>query len=142
MVYRNPPTAADIIIEVYNHETFQGIVLIRRKNQPYQEYWALPGGFQEIGESLEETAIREAKEETGLDIHLADQLKVYSNPRRDPRYHVNSIGYVAQAKGTPQGGDDAVRAQIFSLENIPSHLAFDHNQRLQEYLIWRKKQNK
>ena len=137
MTYRNPPTAADIVIEVYQHTTFQGIVLIQRGNPPFQGCWALPGGFQEIGESLEQTAVREAKEETGLDITLLHQLKMYSDPKRDPRCHVNSLGYVARAEGIPKGGDDAAHAQLFSLDNIPHPLAFDHGKRINEYVVWK-----
>ncbi len=140
MAYKNPPTATDIIIEVYAHKELQGIVLIQRKNPPYQGRWALPGGFQEVGESLETTAVRESKEETGLDITLLHQLNVYSNPERDPRCHVNAIGYVARAEGIPQGGDDAAHARIFSLDSIPHPLAFDHRKRIDEYRVWKERQ--
>jgi len=135
-MYKNPPTAADIIIEVYNPD-FKGIVLIERGKEPYKGKWALPGGFQEEGETLETTAIREAKEETGLEIILLTQLKTYSEPDRDPRKHVNSIGYVAKAQGEPKGGDDAAKAKIFPLNKLPE-LAFDHAKRIEEYLQWKK----
>ena len=133
----NPPTAVDIVIEVYKHEAMQGIVLIRRKNQPYKGQWALPGGFQEFGESLETTATRESREETGLDIILLDQLKTYSDPDRDPRTHVNAIGYVAKAHGEPRGGDDAADARVFPEDQIPHPLAFDHSKRIKEYQDWK-----
>lgn len=133
--YRNPPTAVDMIIEVYDEKTLTGIVLIQRKNEPFKGKWALPGGFQEFGESLEDAAVREAKEETGLDIVLLDQLSAYSDPDRDPRGHVNSVGYVARAFEEPVGGDDAAEAKIFPVTSLPE-LAFDHLKRIQEYLTW------
>jgi len=136
MRYENPPTAADIVIEVYIKNEFKGIVLIERGNEPYKGKWALPGGFQEIGESLETTAIRETKEETGLDIIILEQIKMYSNPDRDPRGHVNSIGYIAKAEGIPKAGDDAAKAKIFKLDELPE-LAFDHEKRIEEYKKWK-----
>ena len=150
MSYRNPPTAVDVMVEIYTHihhtrwggytepKDFQGIVLIERGHEPYKGKWALPGGFQEMGESLEETAVREAKEETGLDIELLGQLLVYSDPKRDPRGPVNSVGYVARATGIPQGGDDATNARLFNPDRLPP-LAFDHRKRIHEYLSWRRK---
>jgi len=147
MTFRNPPTAVDVIIEVYDkkfdeqgNDILHGIVLIKRKNDPFKGSWAIPGGFQEIGETLEQTAIREMKEETGLDIIILDQLRVYSNPDRDPRGHVNSIGFVAKAYEIPRSGDDAAEAAVFPIEMMPkmySSLAFDHKERLEEYLKWR-----
>jgi len=101
-VYQNPLPTVDIIIEI---ET-KGIVLIKRKNPPYG--WALPGGFVDYGESLEEAAIREAKEETDLDVKLNKQLHTYSNPKRDPRHHSISTVYIAKGKGRPQARDDAI----------------------------------
>ncbi len=141
MAYKNPPTATDIIIQVYNSDSrgnpeFKGIVLIKRLNEPFKGRWALPGGFQEWGESLETTAIREAKEETSLDVELLAQLSTYSNPDRDPRGPVNGIGYVAKATGIPQGADDAKEAKVFPFSKIPYPLAFDHDKRLQEYFKW------
>ena len=139
MAYKNPPTAVDIVIEVYNKGRFEGIVLIERGREPFKGQKALPGGFQEFGESLEETAVREAKEETGLDVQLSRQMKVYSNPDRDPRGHVNSVGYVARAGGVPKGGDDAADARVYSLEKIPYPLAFNHGKRVAEYLSFRRR---
>ena len=137
--FNNPPTAVDIIIEIYDKRSiFQGIVLIERGREPYKGYWALPGGFQEMNESLETSAIREAKEETGLDVELLTQLAAYSNPDRDPRGHVNGIGYVARAHGLPIGGDDAAKARIFSLNSLPP-LAFDHEKRINEYIEWKER---
>lgn len=137
IVNHNPPSAVDLLIEVYDQD-FKGIVLIQRGNPPYQGQWALPGGFQEWGESLETTATREAEEETNLKTHILDQLKVYSQPGRDPRGPVNSVGYVLLAHGMPRGGDDAALAQVFPLDKIPTPLAFDHDKRIQEYLTWKR----
>ncbi len=130
-IYRNPFPTVDIIIEI-DHR----IVLIRRKNPP--EGWALPGGFVDYGESLEEAAIREAKEETNLDVELICQFYTYSEPNRDPRFHTITTVYVARAKGEPKGGDDAAQAQLFSPEELPlDELVFDHGRILTDYLKWR-----
>ncbi|MBI4440633.1 NUDIX hydrolase [Candidatus Woesearchaeota archaeon] len=139
MTDKNPPTAVDLIIEVYDGRDMQGIVLIRRGHAPYENKWALPGGFQEWGESLEKTAVREGREETGLDLTLVEQLHAYSDPGRDPRGPVNSVGYVARAQGIPYGGDDAADARVFAVSRIPYPLAFDHDKRLEEYLQWRRR---
>ncbi|MDL1971158.1 MAG: NUDIX hydrolase [Candidatus Desulfofervidaceae bacterium] len=116
----------DIIIEVEG-----GIILIKRKNPPYG--WAIPGGFVDYGESLEEAAVREAKEETGLDIELIRQLHTYSDPGRDPRQHTITTVYIARAKGEPQAGDDAAEIGIFSQESLPTPIAFDHAKILADY---------
>jgi len=89
----------DIIIEIATEDGRQGIVLIKRKYPPYG--WALPGGFVDYGESLEQAAVREAKEETSLDIQLQCQMHTYSDPKRDPRKHTISTVFIAQAKGNP-----------------------------------------
>ncbi|MFN4196819.1 MAG: inositol monophosphatase family protein [Caldimicrobium sp.] len=127
-LFRNPLPAVDIIIEYQG-----GIVLIERKNPPYG--WALPGGFIEYGEKAEEAAIREAKEETNLEIKIKTLLGCYSDPMRDPRFHTLSVVFVAEGKGTLQGKDDAKKAQVFSLKDIPwQELAFDHSQILKDYI--------
>ncbi len=125
--YRNPFPTVDIIIEVEN----KGLVLIRRKNPPYG--WAIPGGFVDYGESLEEAAIREAKEETSLDVQLIRQFHTYSDPQRDPRFCTISTVYIAQAKGTPEGKDDAQEARLFTRDNLPDEMAFDHEEILKDY---------
>ena len=108
-----------------------GIILIKRKNPPFG--WALPGGFVDYGESLEEAAIREAREETSLDITLTTQFHTYSNPERDPRRHTVTTVFIAKAKGTPVAADDAMDIGIFHNHNIPQQLAFDHGDILIDY---------
>lgn len=124
--YRNPFPTVDIIIE-----TDGGIVLIQRKNFPHG--WALPGGFVDYGESLEAAAIREAREETSLDVELISQLGAYSDPDRDPRQHTISVVFVARAKGKPEASDDALDLAIFDHDALPEQLTFDHGRILQDY---------
>ena len=126
MEYRNPFPTVDIIIEING-----GVVLIKRKNPPFG--WALPGGFVDYGESLEEAAIRESKEETGLNIKLIRQFHAYSDPGRDPRHHTITVVYIASAQGKPRGKDDAVEAHIFTRSTLPENIAFDHKQILEDY---------
>ena len=104
-----------------------GLVLIERENQPYQGCYALPGGFVEVGETVESAVRREAKEETGLDIELCDLVGIYSDPFRDPRGHVVSIAYSAKGNGNLKSGSDARSAKIFPVDRLPP-LAFDHDQ--------------
>ncbi len=128
--YKNPFPTVDIIIELVDIKE-RPIVLIKRKNPPYG--WAIPGGFVDYGESLEEAAIREAKEETGLEIKLKYMLGAYSDPKRDPRFHTISVVFVAEAKGKPKAGDDAKEVGVFLKEEIPKQLAFDHGKILEDY---------
>ena len=125
-IYINPVPTVDIIIEYSN-----GIVLIERKNFPHG--WAIPGGYVDYGESLEEAAIREAKEETNLDVKLICQLHTYSSPDRDPRHHTISTVFIAIGKGELKGKDDALSAKVFTKDNLPDKLAFDHKKILQDY---------
>ena len=125
--YGNPFPTVDIIIELDN----RGIVLISRKNYPFG--WALPGGFVDYGESLEDAATREAKEETGLDVKLIGQFHTYSRPDRDPRHHSISTVYIAKASGTPRAADDAKEVGIFTKDALPSPIAFDHKEILDAY---------
>ena len=109
----------------------KGLVLIRRKNPPYQGKFALPGGFVEIGESTEKAAVREAFEETGLLIEIIKLVGVYSDPQRDPRGHTVSVCYLAKGFGKLKGGSDAASAELFELDSIPE-LAFDHNKMIND----------
>lgn len=125
--HRNPVPTVDIIIEV----PAGGIVLIRRAKPPYG--WALPGGFVEYGETLEEAARREAREETGLEVQLLGQFHAYSAPDRDPRQHTITVVFVATAQGDPRAADDAAAVGVFPLEDLPEPLAFDHARILADY---------
>jgi 8-oxo-dGTP diphosphatase len=130
--YRNPFPTVDIIIE-----QGKGIVLILRRNAPKQ--WAIPGGYCDYGESLEQAAVREAREETGLTVELLEQFHTYSDPRRDPRQHSISTVYLARPiGGTLQAQDDAREIGVFSESDIPAELAFDHNQILKDYFFYKK----
>ncbi len=129
--YSNPLPTVDIIIELVDG----GIVLIKRKNPPYG--WAIPGGFVEVGESLEEAAVREAREETGLKVRILCQLHTYSAPDRDPRFHTISTVFVASSRGTPRAGDDAAGLGVFTEENLPVDIAFDHREILSDYFRWK-----
>jgi 8-oxo-dGTP diphosphatase len=129
--YRNPFPTVDIIIQIENK-----IVLIERHNPPLG--WALPGGFVDYGETLEEAAIREAKEETGLGIANLRQFRAYSDPGRDPRQHNISMVFTAEGNGNPEAGDDAKNVQLFPIENLPAKLCFDHQQILNDYISGKK----
>jgi 8-oxo-dGTP diphosphatase len=126
-IYRNPFLTVDIIIEIHG----KGIILIERKNSPYG--WALPGGFVDYGESLEAAALREAREETGLDVLDLKQFHAYSDPGRDPRHHTVSVVFTGMGKGTPRAADDAANIDIFPLVDLPDNLAFDHALILSDY---------
>ena len=128
MNYRNPLLTVDIIIECQG-----GIVLIERRNPPLG--WALPGGFVDYGESL--AAVREAAEETSLEVRLVEQMHTYSDPDRDPRHHTVSTVFIAEAQGKPAGGDDARKAEIFTAENLPDPIVFDHLSILKQYFDYR-----
>jgi 8-oxo-dGTP diphosphatase len=128
--YRNPFPTVDIIIEVGG-----GIVLIERKHPPHG--WAIPGGFLDWGESVEDCARREAQEETGLVVKLEELFYVYSDPLRDPRHHTVTTVFIASASGIPVAADDAAEARIFTTETLPEPLAFDHGQILDDYFRYR-----
>lgn len=127
--YRNPVPTVDIIIELEDGERdykrgSKRIVLIYRKNHPVG--WALPGGFVDYGETLESAAVREALEETSLRVELIRQFHTYSDPARDPRQHAITTVYIARARGNPRGADDAKRAEVFELSDLPENIVFDH----------------
>ena len=135
-VYRNPTPTVDVVIAMPLKQGV-GVVLIKRANPPFG--WALPGGFVDYGETCERAAVREMKEETGLDVTLTGLLGVYSDPDRDPRQHTMSVVYT----GVPEdpdallAGDDAAEARVFPLGEWPD-LAFDHAQILADYVAARR----
>jgi 8-oxo-dGTP diphosphatase len=125
--YRNPLPTVDVIIRLDRK-----IVLIKRTNEPIG--WALPGGFVDYGESLEEAIIRETAEETGLKLQNLEQFRAYSDPMRDPRQHNISFVFSADGFGSLKPGDDASHTELFSLNELPSPLCFDHGQILADYI--------
>jgi 8-oxo-dGTP diphosphatase len=128
---RGPLATVDVITEMPDG----GIVLVRRKHPP--PGWALPGGFVEAGEGAATAARRELQEETGLDGELVELFHVYSNPARDPRGPTLGVVFIGRARGTPTGADDAAEARVFSLDALPSPLAFDHALILTDYRRYR-----
>jgi len=132
---KTPSLTVDAIIELTDQPDHP-IVLIERRNPP--PGWALPGGFVDIGETVEQATVREALEETCLEIELVSLLGVYSDPHRDPRGHTVSVVYVARAVGEPRAEDDAKNIDVFSPDNVPQ-LAFDHDRILQDYRVWRER---
>jgi ADP-ribose pyrophosphatase YjhB (NUDIX family) len=130
-LFRNPFVTVDIIIEIR-----EGIVLVARKNPPYG--WALPGGFIDYDESLEESALREANEETSLEIELEGQFHTYSDPDRDPRHHTVTTVFIAKATGIPRAADDAQKAKIFTEDNLPDLIVFDHKKIISDYFRYKK----
>lgn len=128
---RNPVPTVDIIIEIKDR-----IILIDRKNPPYG--WAIPGGFVDYGESLEEAAVREALEETSIEVTELTQFHTYSDPKRDARFHTISTVFVAKGEGVPKAGDDAKGIGIFSEDNLPAPLVFDHRRILTDYFKYKK----
>jgi len=130
---QTPYLTTDGIIELYDGSDFRGIVLIERKNAPLG--LALPGGFVDVGECVEDALVREMKEETTLDVTIEYLLGIYSDPKRDPRFHTASAVYVAKAQGKPRGEDDAKEAKVYALDAIPfERLVFDHAQIVRDYL--------
>ena len=129
--FHGPLVTVDIIIELS-----RGIVLIERKNPPHG--WALPGGFVDYGESIERAAMREAKEETSLDVWLVEQFYTYSDPGRDPRHHTVSTVFVASANGAPCGADDAKTAGVFGENQLPAPIVFDHSRILSDYFHFKR----
>ncbi len=129
-----PALTTDIVIELADRPG-RPIVLIERRFPPHG--WALPGGFVDVGEAVERAAVREAQEETSLAVTLKVLLGVYSNPARDSRRHTASAVYVAEARGEPRAQDDAKNVAVFSLDQLPSTLCFDHARILADYRVYR-----
>ena len=130
--YKIPSITTDIFIFDENFN----FILIKRKNDPYKDCWALPGGFVEYGESVESAAVREAKEETSIDVELKDLVNVYSKPDRDPRGHTITIAFTDKGNFSDgKADDDASDIAIFSLEKLDEiDIAFDHEQIIQDCL--------
>ena len=129
-----PLLAADAIVELIDRPG-RPIVLVERRNPPHG--WALPGGFVDVGETVEQAAVREAREETGLDIRLTALLGIYSDPARDPRGHTVTAVYVCEARGLPRAADDAADLRVITPERLPTPLAFDHALVLDDYRRFR-----
>jgi ADP-ribose pyrophosphatase YjhB (NUDIX family) len=127
---RNPLPTVDAIIEFGG-----GIVLVERRNPPHG--WALPGGFVDYGESVEEAVVREAREETGLALRDLRQFHVYSDPRRDCRGHAITTVFVARGEGPLRAADDAKAVRVFHADELPNEIAFDHREILGDYLAGR-----
>jgi ADP-ribose pyrophosphatase YjhB (NUDIX family) len=130
--YRNPVPTVDIIIEREEGK----IILIERKNPPFG--WAIPGGFVDYGETLETAAAREAKEETSLDVELLCQFHTYSDPKRDCRLHTISTVFIAKSDGTPIAADDAKNIGVFSENDLPEPIAFDHGSIIKAYFEYKR----
>jgi 8-oxo-dGTP diphosphatase len=131
---KTPDLTVDIIIELLD-KPGKSIVLIQRKYAPLGR--AIPGGFVEVGETVEAAAKREAYEETSLKVTLIKLLGVYSDPARDPRGHSVAVVFVAQAHGVPVAEDDAAATEIWQIDQLPDDLVFDHGQILADYQQWR-----
>ncbi len=134
MEYRNPVPTVDVILQRDSK-----VLMIRRKNDPFKGYLALPGGFVNEGETVEEAMKREAKEETSLEVEPIEILGVYSDPKRDPRKHILSTVFVGIiVSGQVSAKDDAAAIEWMNLEDIENQqMAFDHMLILGDYKKWR-----
>lgn len=130
---KTPHLSTDGIIKLYDeNDIFKGIVLIERLNEPFG--LALPGGFVDIGESVEDALIREMKEETNLDVKILALQNIYSDPSRDPRFHTASAVYICEAKGKPKAQDDAKEVFVYPIKEIPlEKLVFDHKKIIEDF---------
>jgi len=130
MNYKTPKITVDGIVRKGNE-----IILIKRKNNPYKNSWALPGGYVEYNEKTEDAVIREIFEETGILTEISYLIGVYSDPKRDPRGHTISIIYELKIiKGKLEGKDDASHAKFFNINKLPENLSFDHKKIITDYL--------
>jgi 8-oxo-dGTP diphosphatase len=132
--FKNPTPTCDILIELDGKPGT--LVFIERKNDP--KGFAIPGGFVDEGEWIADAAVREAKEETELDVELIELFHVYSDPKRDKRKHTVSTVFIARASGTPKGGDDASRTLVCKPDELPGPLVFDHGLIVSDYLTYKK----
>lgn len=120
---KKPVLAVDVVA-IYRNE---GIILVKRSHDPYKDHWAIPGGLVEYGETVENAAVREFKEETGLEVKLVKIVGVYSDPSRDPRGHVVSVAFLGIVRdGMLKPSEETKEVKIFKLHEIPHNLAFDH----------------
>ena len=136
--WKQPKVTVDVLVE----DPAGRILLIRRRNPPHG--WAIPGGFVDVGETLEAAAVREIREETGLDVELTGQFHTYSDPKRDPRHHTVTLVFLGRPvhpNATPTAGDDALEAIFFPPEAPPTPLAFDHATVLADFLTFRQSGN-
>ena len=131
--YRNPTPTVDVLIELEGRPG--ELVFIERAHEPVG--LALPGGFVDEGEWIADAAVREAKEETGLDVELIELFHVYSDPSRDKRQHTVSTVFIGRARGLPVGGDDAAGAIVCRPDALPQPLVFDHPRIVEDYLAYR-----
>jgi 8-oxo-dGTP diphosphatase len=133
--YKNPKPTVDILIELDGRPG--ELVFIERANEP--RGFAIPGGFVDEGEWVADAAVREAKEETGLDVELLELFHVYSDPSRDKRFHTISIVFIARAKGVPVGGDDAKGAVVCAPDALGKPLVFDHARIVADYAAYKQR---
>ncbi|HJU60220.1 MAG TPA: NUDIX hydrolase [Nitrososphaeraceae archaeon] len=133
--YKNPIPTVDAIIQKSNF-----ILLVKRRKDPYKNQFALPGGFVNEGETIEEAIKREVYEETSLEVHPIDILGVYSDPKRDPRGHIMTVVFIVIIiRGNPRAGDDAKEISWIPIEKIKDiQIAFDHKLVIHDYLRWKK----
>ena len=139
-LYKNPFPTADCLIRLDSDDGQEGLVLIWRKNEPVG--WAIPGGFIDYGERVEDAARREMQEETGLDLEDLELFSVCSAPDRDPRFHTIATVFTARGRGELRAGDDAARAVVFPLDALPpaEEIVFDHAEIIDRYLAHRREQ--
>lgn len=130
--YKNPKPTADIIVDFD-----EKVLLVNRRNEP--RGWAIPGGFIDYGESAEDAAVREIREETGIEVTGLAQFHTYSDPNRDPRFHTLTVVFTARGVGIPVAGDDAAEVGLYSPDELPSPIVFDHATILADYFRSRDK---